>query len=116
MGTAPRVLAGVVSLLGAVVVCPVGHVRVVVLGLVHLVEGGLAEGEAVEEEEELVVQEVVEELVAVGEGEDAVVVVVVDVEMVLDVDDDDDVQYTCFRLASFCFNDIPYFYALGGVI
>ena len=114
MGTAPLVLAEVVSLLGAVVVCPVGHVRVVVLGLVHLVEGGLAEGEAVEEEEELVVQEVVEELVAVGEGEDAVVVV--DVEMVLDVDDDDDVQYTCFRLASFCFNDIPYFYALGGVI
>lgn len=113
MGTAPRELAGVESLLGAVVVCLVGHVRVVVLGLVQLVEGVLAEGEAVEEEEEPVVQEVVEELVAVGEGEGAVVVVVEeDVEMVLDVD----IQYTGYMLASFRFNDIPSFYVLESVI
>lgn len=110
MVIAPRVLAGAESLLGVVVVCPVGHARAVVLGLVQLVEGGLAEGEAAEEGEELVVREVPEELVAVEEGEDAVVVVEEeDVEIVLDVD----IQYTYFRQESCHFDDIPSLYALG---
>ena len=110
MVIAPRVLAGAESLLGVVVVCPVGHARAVVLGLVQLVEGGLAEGEAAEEGEELVVREVAEELVAVEEAEDAVVVVEEeDVEIVLDVD----IQYTYFRQESCHFDDIPSFYALG---
>lgn len=108
MVIAPRVLAGAESLLGVVVVCPVGHARAVVLGLVQLVEGGLAEGEAAEEGEELVVREVPEELVAVEEGEDAVVVEE-DVEIVLDVD----IQYTYFRQESCHFDDIPSLYALG---
>ena len=109
MVIAPRVLAGAESLLGVVVVCPVGHARAVVLGLVQLVEGGLAEGEAAEEGEELVVGEVPEELVAVEEGEDAVVVEEEDVEIVLDVD----IQYTYFRQESCHFDEIPSLYALG---